>query len=81
MKIWQRFPTTETMAQMMAQQPQYKGQEYDDVVATVDFTLSDHPNPKRARRKNIKNAIKALKPMGAHSGSLATEEARTPVCL
>lgn len=51
------------LAQMMAQQPQYKGQEYDDVVATVDFTLSEHPNPKKARRKNIKNAIKALKPM------------------
>ena len=53
----------ERLAQMMAQMPQHKGAEYDDVVATVDFNLSDHPNPKKARRKNIKNAIKALKPM------------------
>ena len=48
---------------MMAQMPQHKGADYDAVVATVDFTVSDHPNPKKARRKNIKKAIKALKPM------------------
>mgnify|MGYP004168593481 CR=1 FL=1 len=47
----------ERLAQMMAQMPQHKGMEYDDVVATVDFTVSDHPNPKKARKKNIKKAI------------------------
>ena len=30
---------------------------YNDVVSQVDFRLSDHPNPLKARRKNIKNAI------------------------
>jgi len=35
---------------------------YNDVVTQVDFRLSDHPNPKKARKKNIKAAIKALKP-------------------
>ena len=53
----------ERLAQMMAQMPQHKGADYDAVVATVDFTVSDHPNPKKARKKNIKKAIKALKPM------------------
>jgi len=47
----------------MGQLPQHKGQQYDDVVATVDFALSTHPNPKKARKQNIKNAIKALTPM------------------
>lgn len=51
------------MAQMMGQMPQHKGEEYDDVVATVDFPLSTHPNPKKQRKQNIKRAIKALKPM------------------
>ncbi len=35
---------------------------YNDVVTQVDFRLSDHPNPRKARKKNINNAIKALKP-------------------
>lgn len=35
---------------------------YNEVVAQVDFRLSEHPNPKKARRKNIKNAMKALRP-------------------
>ena len=53
----------ERLAKMMGQMPQYEGQGYDDVIATVDFTVSDHPNPKKARKKNIKMAIKALKPL------------------
>ena len=53
----------ERMINMMGQTPQYNSESgYDDVVATVDFSLSEHPNPKKARRKNIKNAIKLLKP-------------------
>lgn len=51
------------LAQMMSQMPQHQGQGYDDVIATVDFTLSTHPNPKKARKQNIKRAIKALKPL------------------
>ena len=51
------------LLQMMAQMPQHGNDEYDEVIATVDFKLSEHPNPDKARRKNIKNAIKALKPM------------------
>lgn len=47
---------------MMGQMPQHTGEEYDDMVATVDFSLSENPNPKKQRRENIKNAIKALKP-------------------
>ena len=51
------------MVQMMSQMPQYGEGGYDDVVATVDFQLSTHPNPKKQRRQNIKRAIKALKPV------------------
>jgi len=51
------------LAEMMGQLPQHKGQEYDDVVAAVDFSLSTHPNPKKARKQNIKKAMKALEPM------------------
>jgi hypothetical protein len=51
------------MIQLMGQMPQYNdGEGYDDLVATVDFNLSAHPNPTKARRQNIKRAIKALKP-------------------
>jgi hypothetical protein len=35
---------------------------YNDVVTQVDFRLSDHPNPRKARKKNIKAAMAALKP-------------------
>ena len=35
---------------------------YNDVVTQVDFQLSDHPDPRKARKKNIRSAIKALKP-------------------
>lgn len=50
------------MLEMMQQMPQHEGQ-YDEVVAQVDFNLSDHPNPKKQRRQNIKRAMKALKPL------------------
>jgi len=51
------------MINMMGQTPQYADETgYDDVIATVDFTVSEHPNPKKARRQNIKQAIKLLKP-------------------
>ena len=50
------------MIQMMGQMPQHGEGDYNDMVATVDFALSEHPNPKKARRQNIKRAIKALKP-------------------
>ncbi len=51
------------MLHMMQQMPQHGEEGYNDVVAQVDFKMSEHPNPKKARRKNIKNAIKALQPM------------------
>ena len=36
--------------------------EYDAVVPVVEFDFSDHSDPDKARKKNIKGAIKALKP-------------------
>ena len=36
--------------------------DYDAVVPVVEFAFSDHPDPDKARKQNIKRAIKALKP-------------------
>ena len=36
--------------------------DYDAVVPVVEFDFSDHPDPDKARKRNIKAAIKALKP-------------------
>lgn len=46
----------------MMQNPALAQSGYNDVVTQVDFKLSDHHNPRKARKKNIKMAIKALKP-------------------
>lgn len=53
----------ERMLQIMQQMPQYKDGNYDDLAVQVDFNLSDHPNPKKQRRQNIKRALKSLRPM------------------
>jgi len=53
----------ERILNMMQQMPQYQGQDqYDEVVAQVDFQLSTHPDPRKQRRQNVKRALKALKP-------------------
>jgi len=44
-------------------QQQKTDTNFDAVVPVVEFAFSDHPDPDKARKKNIKNAIKALKPM------------------
>ena len=46
----------------MMQNPALDAGGYNDVVAQVDFRMSAHPDPRKARRANIKAAIKALKP-------------------
>ena len=46
----------------MPQQTQ-EGVDYDAVVPVVEFAFSDHPDPDKARKKNIKASIKALKPI------------------
>ena len=53
----------ERMLQLMQGMPQYKDGTYDDVAVQIDFVLSEHPNPVKQRRQNIKRALKALKPM------------------
>lgn len=54
---------TQQMLQMMQQTPQYDHDTYDDITVQVDFVMSNHPNPKKARAGNIKAAVKALRPM------------------
>ena len=52
------------MLELMSQLPQNQSADgYDSVVPVVEFEFSDHPNPSKARRGNIKKALKALKPV------------------
>jgi hypothetical protein len=54
---------TQQMIQMMQQMPQYDGENaYDDIAVQVDFVMSNHPNPRKARSSNIKQAVKLLRP-------------------
>ena len=50
------------MLEIMSNMPQNKAEQYNAVVPVVEFNFSDHPDPDKARKKNIKNGIKALKP-------------------
>ena len=51
------------LLELMNNIPQANGDvNYDAVVPVVEFNFSDHPDPDKARKQNIKNAIKALKP-------------------
>lgn len=51
------------LLELMNNMPQANGEtNYDAVVPVVEFNFSDHPDPDKARKQNIKNAIKALKP-------------------
>ena len=45
----------------MMQNPALDAGGYNDVVTQVDFRMSPNPDPRKARRSNIKSAIKALK--------------------
>jgi hypothetical protein len=52
------------MLELMTQLPQNRDDEaYDTIVPVIEFEFSEHPNPQRARRQNIKRALKALKPI------------------
>ena len=49
------------LLELMNNMPQANGEtNYDAVVPVVEFNFSDHPDPDKARKQNIKKAIKAL---------------------
>jgi hypothetical protein len=52
------------LLELMNNMPQQAGEEgdYDAVIPVVEFDFSENPDPDKARKKNIKQAIKALKP-------------------
>ena len=53
----------ERMLKMMEQLPQNNEEGYNAVVPIVEWEFSQTGDPSKDRRRNIKNAIKALKPV------------------
>jgi len=58
------------MAELMGNLPQNRGMEWDAVMPVIEFHFSEHPDPVRARKQNIKNAVKTLKPVKRLTGFL-----------
>tara|TARA_B100000085_G_scaffold261003_1_gene264975 strand:- start:135 stop:899 length:765 start_codon:yes stop_codon:yes gene_type:complete len=58
----------ERMKDLVGNLPQNRNVDWDNVVPVIDFQFSDHPDPVKARRKNIKRAMKTLKPVKRFTG-------------
>ena len=50
------------MLELMGSMPQNRTTQFNAVVPVVEFNFSEHADPDKARRQNIKRAIKALRP-------------------
>ena len=50
------------MLELMSSMPQNRTTDFNAVVPVVEFNFSKHADPDKARKQNIKRAIKALKP-------------------
>lgn len=50
------------MIELMSNMPQNRATDFNAVVPVVEFNFSEHADPDKARKQNIKRAIKALKP-------------------
>jgi hypothetical protein len=58
----------ERMKQLFGGLPQNRGVDWDAVTPVIDFQFSKHADPVRARRQNIKRAMKTLKPVKRWTG-------------
>ena len=58
----------ERMTNLMGNLPQNRGVDWDAVMPVIEFTFSSHPDPLKARKQNIKNAIRTLKPVKRFTG-------------
>ena len=50
------------MSALMGQLPENRGLDWDAVMPVIEFTFSTHADPVRARKQNIKKAMKTLRP-------------------
>ena len=50
------------MTELMSGLPQNRGMDWDSVMPVIEFTFSTHADPVKARKQNIKKALKTLKP-------------------
>jgi len=59
---------TARVAELMQGLPQNRGTQWDAVMPIIDFEFSSHADPVKARRQNIKRAVKTLKPTKRFTG-------------
>tara|TARA_B100000035_G_scaffold185608_1_gene158343 strand:- start:7258 stop:8034 length:777 start_codon:yes stop_codon:yes gene_type:complete len=58
------------MKELYGNLPQNRDMQWDSVAPVIDFDFSKHPDPVKARKKNIKQAVKTLKPVRRSIGIL-----------
>ena len=66
------------MSALMSQLPQNRGLDWDAVMPVIEFTFSTHADPVKARKQNIKKAMKTLKPTKRITGFFGYKFANAP---
>ena len=66
------------MSALMGQLPQNRGLDWDAVMPVIEFTFSTHADPVRARKQNIKKAMKTLRPTKRITGFFGYKFANAP---
>lgn len=66
------------MKELMSQLPQNRGMDWDAVMPVIEFTFSTHPDPVKARKQNIKKAMKTLRPVKRFTGFFGYKFANAP---
>ena len=56
------------MKDLVGSLPQNRNKKWDNVIPVIDFEFSQIADPVKARRKNIKKALKVLKPVKRFTG-------------
>lgn len=71
----------ERMKDLIGSLPQNRNVEWDSVAPVIDFEFSRNADPVRARRKNIKRAVKTLKPVRRSIGFFGYKHNKPYQCV
>lgn len=71
----------ERMKELIGNLPQNRNVEWDAVTPVIDFEFSRHADPVKARKKNIKRAVKTLKPVKRTMGFLGYKHNKPYQCV
>ena len=71
----------ERMKELFGSLPQNRNMDWDSVAPVIDFEFSRHADPVRARRKNIKRAVKTLKPVKRSIGFFGYKHNKPYQCV